>query len=219
MDPIICFALPRSGSTLFMRLMRQCLAEDGSSVMFTGETSLLWQTVPVYSKLRRLQRRQDNRKDPELKFAPHYFQGSTAKAVASLGDVYRQINGCSAEQAWGFKEVNYGLHEDSFKELLAVLVEIFPAVRFVFLTREREAVINSMCRDGWWIERSRPDVSDRVDRQVANYRAAASDYSARSTLLDYDAVLSLDTFSVFLDGLGLSIKPEAFNTVVAKRLR
>ena len=215
-DPIFIFALPRSGSTLFMRLLAQSQDVDGKPVSSNGELDILWQVVEIYRALVVADQRNSTTGDLEKVFRPLQFQGDLESALISLRKCFLSICTKDLNSTCSIKTVNFGL-TDRFSELLNGLKSVFPSSKFVFHTRDVNDVLKSMSKHPWW-ETDEESRRNRINRQVANY-INALDSNTDHVKSEYEDLLDYVKFSTVIGKLGLTITEERFTTVLGKILK
>lgn len=220
--PIVTFALPRSGSTLLMRLFNRCYGVNNlESVRYNGEVDILQHTTGIQQKLTAQDWGGEKTYTAlvgDTEFLSHYHRRNTIDTLIYLRDLYKYY--CCGENNWGWKLVNYGIYaDDRFTNQLRSLIALWPNVKFVFLMRSKEEVVKSMLttKDFWNGEEK--DFQKRITVQTANYNKCQKLFSDRSVGVQYAELLSYETFSTFLGTLGWAIEEWKYDEVMSVKTR
>lgn len=200
MDPIITFALPRSGSTFLMRLLNKCYDYDNQSINYNGEFDILHNWVAIADALKDqdeygVKSVQQLIEDKE--FLSHYHHANTQETRKFLGNLYREYCG-GQNRNWGWKNVNYGCKgRKLFLHQINTLVDIYPNCKFIFLDRSHTDVVTSMIKVGYWGDEHK-QLLGRVMIQTENYQAAINKHRERSHVLSYEQLIDVNKFQSFV---------------------
>lgn len=215
-NPIITFAHPRSGSTLSTRLMGKCVDSNGQRVSANGETNFLGQMLQLFKVLSTSERFSNSVKGATgSKFAPHHRAGyRDNKSLAAILE-----NWCGGSgKTWYMKEVNYGNgHYLALEDIIEMLIELFPNVKFIFLTRNTADVRNSMMEKGWWGDTC--SVDNMIRTQTQNFERALLTYPDRAFGLKYEDMIRKEYFLPFLENMGLALDPDEYDKILSVNLR
>ena len=215
--PIFLFANPRSGSSLFVRLLNRCKSESGARVHMNGEGLPLNAVAGLID-----QSRTTNSGPNDLyvgkTFLSHYYGGFKNSHLYGADDFMRRACGASASEPYGSKEVNYGLYKDDsgFTKMLETLSKI-PCSRFLFLTRDSKQVSKSMISMKDWWAPWRCKVKS-IDIQSSNFKKAQG-FLPRSHAFTYSRLLDYASFSSDLEPLGLEISQEDYDLELSRKTR
>ena len=220
--PIVTFALPRSGSTLLMRLLNRCYGINNlESVRYNGEIDILQHTTSIQREICSQDWGGEKTYTSligDTEFLSHYHRRNTVDTLIYLRELYRYY--CCGENNWGWKLVNYGMFpDDRFNTQLRSLITLWPKVKFVFLVRAKDDVVKSMLSTSEFWDGGKKDFSNRITVQTENYKKAQSLFSGRSVGVTYEELLSYETFSEFIGTLGWAIEEWKYDEVMSVKTR
>ena len=218
-DPIITFALPRSGSTFLTRLLNKCSnATTGEKVKYNGECDILELFCPLINKiieqdLYGIKSITELNEDKE--FLSHYHLADTDDAINYLSNFWRMY--CGGVNNWGWKNVNYGIKKDeTFTNQIETLIQTYPQVKFILLDREINDVVKSMLQSQFW-EGNQKNLLLRTQNQVANYQKILEKYPDRCFLLQYENLINYEGFLKFIKRLDWTISIADYNLIANNR--
>ena len=215
-DPVITFALPRSGSTFLIRLLNKSTNKNtNETVNYNGEFDILEMFCPIA----RMLIKQDlygvksiKELSEDKEFLSHYHFADTNDAINYLGNFWRMY--CGGTNNWGWKNVNYGIHNnDKFIKQIETLISVYPNVKFIFLDRDINDVVKSMKASMFWSMKGEKDLILRVQNQIDNYQKVLSKYRDRSVLLTYESLIKYDTFESFTNKLDWTITENNYSII------
>lgn len=217
--PIITFAMPRSGSTLLMRLLNRCIDSEGKTVKYNGECDVLHHITAMYRKFDH----QDingvvsrDELEEDTVFLSHYHHLNTATIKAFIAEIMHVY--CGGGSTWGWKNVNYGNDKKEFVKLLETTIKMYPEVRFIFLTRNYSDCLQSMLRCGYWEEYTDNEIAKKLSNQEAHFKAAIHLFTRRSLHIDYKQLLSYSHFKRVISELDLSIEEKQHDAIVKQKV-
>lgn len=218
-SPVITFAMPRSGSTLLIRLLNRCKDSNGKIIRYNGECDVLHHITAMHRKfvhqdIHGVVSREELTEDK--KFLSHYHHLSTEHILGFISQIMHVY--CGASSTWGWKNVNYGHDKSQFIEMLATTIAMYPDVRFVFLTRDYSDCLQSVIQCGYWEELGVEEIAKRLSAQEQNYHAALQLWKSRSCLINYSHLLSYNDFSQKLSSLGFEIEQEDYNSIIKRKM-
>ena len=226
--PVFAFCLPRSGSTLLMRLANRCLDEHGNAVVMRGENRCManhLQSVKrLYDEIRDYEQNTSGGTlaDVEARdlFPSCWNEFDDEAFRQSLANVVCAWISADAATTWGFKETNHGLNgAGKLEELTQFLRWLFPGARFWVHLRSIDQVVNSMMKcPRHWFGRCRIKARARIvkQRQAFVHLAAEWDdvlHTYYSDLRDYDK------FADKVSTLGWTISETDYSNVTNKVLK
>lgn len=187
----------RSGSTLTQRLLNSipgyCIRGENGNLLYhitrAIDVTQSWENYTwrrddrdkPYSEQRMFLRDIiGSSKDPwygSENVSPSSFSKSLANAF-----VDKALNIPPSTRVAGFKEIRW--HEDKkfFSKFLNICSDTFPNVRFVFQTRDSNAVSKS----SWWKDRNPDDVREMVSAANRMFTEYASQNSERCFTVEYE---------------------------------
>ena len=220
-SPVFLLSLPRSGSTLFMRILRR-----GENARFGGEThDFLPALRRMHGYRADLLRRFPQAATPieEQAAANHYpafwFQASQAEwdaAIVHLMHVWMGLTGKT--EFWGWKEVVMGRSEDDV-QTLSWLANLLPNARFVLLHRRlREAAASMRKSPDWWrTSHGEPAAFESVlERQWANLLRFASMHPDRCMQASHPEILRWEFWRHFSEYIGLRLCKPVFEEEISR---
>ena len=214
-DPVITFALPRSGSTFLTRLLNKCThVETGETVNYNGECDIIEHFCPIIDKIIE-QDKYGVKSIIELKddkeFLSHYHFADTDDAIHYLGNFWRMY--CGGINNWGWKNVNYGIKkDDTFSNQIETFIQTFPDVKFILLDREITDVVKSMLVSQYW-EGNEKELITRTQNQIENYQELLKKYPDRCFLLQYENLIVYENFIEFAKRLDWTISVADYNII------
>ena len=214
-DPVITFALPRSGSTFLTRLLNKCTnSETGDKVKYNGELDVIELFCPLINKVidqdvYGIKSVTELNEDKE--FLSHYHFADTDDAIHYLGNFWRMY--CGGVNNWGWKNVNYGIKNDeTFTHQVETLIKTYPEAKFILLDREINDVVKSMLQSQFW-EESQKNLLLRTQNQVNNYQKILEKYPNRCFLLQYENLINYESFIAFIKRLNWTISVADYNLI------
>jgi hypothetical protein len=217
-QPIVTFALPRSGSTFLMRLLNRCQDQHNKTVHYNGECDVLHSWCEMLNCVNE----QDNggvksiqQLTDDKEFLSHYHRSSTSKAAQRLIDFWPEY--CGADNnTWGWKNVNYGYNEyQKFANQIQTLINAYPNIKFIFLDRTIDDVVSSMIKTNYWEIGKRVALS-RIKKQMANYEKAVNQFRSRCYVLPYEKLIDQESFQEFISQLKLKIDSKQYYAISKK---
>lgn len=219
--PVFIFALPRSGSTLLMRLLNRCFDEKGRPVVIRGENRCIVQP------LKRILETFD--------YVERMGQNASLEALENTGrfpSVWNVLPNRNSLRSWaqtalslflnvrtsgpfGFKETNIGTGTlEDLESTIAFCRELFPDVVIWHHLRARADVIASMekCPPHWYGPPEK--IRLRTSRQMKNLQSANHDAESW-----YSDLMTYDDFSAKIAGPGMTIEREKYDEVMTLKLK
>ncbi len=222
--PVFSLSLPRSGSTLLMRLLNRV-----PGCKFGGETQRLFAAVKTlhefrthFCKLRPISGRSLEETKADKRFQPFLLHGSEEQWDAASRGVLEAWAGVDEDtRFWGWKEVHICRYPAG-TEILAWVARVLPDAQFIWLRRNPEDVHRSMAaRPGWWTPtHGHPHNYWRVLRnQEEGLRKFQESLPDRVWLLDYEDLTSEDFCQRLYERLGMELSESAWQEEIKLRLR
>ena len=211
-QPIVTFALPRSGSTFLMRLLNRCQDRHNKTVHYNGECDILHSWCEMLYCVKE----QDNggvksidQLVEDKEFLSHYHRSSTNKALEQLINFWPTY--CGADNnTWGWKNVNYGCYKYSkFENQIKTLIDAYPGIKFIFLDRSIDDVVSSMMKTDYW-EIGEQEAFSRIKNQMANYEKAVNQFRSKCHVLPYEKLTDQESFQEFISQLKLKISSQHY---------
>lgn len=220
----------RSGSTLTQSLLNtlpgyQIRGENGNLAWYLARACDLVRHHEMFAL-----RRRDAALPPERRsdyLAPLVGQPHDPWAGAELVDpdalrrglmdvfsreVLRPGPGCRVS---GFKEIRFHEDPDFFATYLDVLRDSFPRTRFLFQTRDRDAV----ARSGWWAQQPRHEVIAQLRGAEHLFPDYAATHPAECFTIRYERYAEgADYVAEILDFLGERMERDAIEAALARSL-
>lgn len=219
--PVITFALPRSGSTFFTRLINKSTTIDTKKrVRYNGELDALHHFMDLLIKVQDQDEwgvKSEEALEEDKEFLSHYHAQKTSDAISYLANFWRGYCKGTTHNNWGWKNVNYGIYKDDFVTLTENIIELWPGVKFIFLDRDVDDVVKSMQKFGDWGVGPNQFI-DRVEKQLENYQLVMNGNIDRSYLLQYEELINYESFNQFINQLNWEITPENY-AVIANNKR
>lgn len=102
----------------------------------------------------------------------------------SLANVFVRevLNPPSDARVAGFKEIRFHIHGPQFRSYLNFIHEFFPKARFVFNTRDHDAVVKS----GWWANMEPETVRETLSGAERLFARYLEEYPERGLRMHYD---------------------------------
>lgn len=207
----------RSGSTVLQNLLNSI---DGYRIRGENENALFhlmrsWHAVLNSEPMRGLRQagRATQHDDPWYG-AERVDPGRLGRGLADLF-VREVLQPEPGDRVSGFKEIRFHTHPALFPAYLDFIHAVFPATRFVFNTRNHDAVAKS----GWWATMPPEDVK----AQLTTAETLFTDYLAarpgRGIRLHYDDYVGRpEAFRPLFDFLGEPFEPDRVAEVIGQRL-
>lgn len=222
-SPVITFALPRSGSTLLIRLLNRCKNSANQPISYNGECDAISDFIHMFQKVESqddwgVKSKKELEEDKE--FLSHYHAQKTDLALAYLRDFWRNYCEGEANHSWGWKMVNYGIFPHNFSWLNNQIIKVWPDVKFIILLRDKESVLKSMkTTDFDWDLGHNMTNQKRIVRQNISYQNLLNEHSSRCFLLKYEDILNYETFSKFLSHFDWSIPAPLYEQIINSKRR
>jgi Sulfotransferase family len=151
--PVFLISLPRSGSSLLMRIL-----DRGKDTVFGGETRDLLLRVHAMHAFREEFKLRcpisitplKETKEKKL-FQAFLLRGESEAWDESIRGVLKAWAGCQpTTRFWGWKEVHIGRYDEGIRAL-EWLMQLLPSIKFIYLQRDQNEVLRSMNeRPKWW---------------------------------------------------------------------
>jgi len=207
----------RSGSTLLQNLLN-CI--DGYRIRGENENALFhlmqaWHAVRNSEPMRGM--RQAGK--PSLRDDPWYGAERVDPDRLGLGlaDLFVRevLQPEPDDRVSGFKEIRFHTHPKLFRSYLDFIHAVFPDTRFVFNTRNHDAVAKS----GWWAQMPPEQVKAQLTSAEALFGDYLAAYPGRGILLHYDDYVDQPAaFEALFDFLGEPFELDQVAGVLEKRL-
>lgn len=197
--------MPRSGSTLLMRLLNACHTSEGGGVTIRGEImSLSGNYLNTYREMRQITNWGPSMTRQEVEdseaFHPFFREAGISDAKESCRRLLRDWVKAPEGDVWGLKDVRSGVWEaDLFNRTVSDLREIFPEALFLSNTRIIEDAAASALKTKWWGE-DLSSIRKSMSNQTRNFQQAGFESQTK-----YERMLEHDLFLEDLAPLNLSI--------------
>ena len=207
----------RSGSTLLQNLLNSlpgyCIRGENAFSLF--HLSRAWEAVEMAEPMRGMRKRGN----PSAQTHPWYGAervdpDSYGRALAETF-VREVIRPDPETRVAGFKEIRYHTQKPHFPQHLNFIHRFFPRARFIFNTRDHDAV----ARSGWWANQE----PDHVSRLLTGAEALYADYLKvhpdRGIHLHYDTYAKdPEALRPLFDFLGETYDSDLVTRVMEERL-
>lgn len=218
MSPVITFALPRSGSTLLVRLLNQCNVFDSvKKIRYNGEIDIMHQFFEILVELNKIDENgvvdQSALQDDKL-FLSHYHFRDSLETIGYLQELFRYYCGGQIKHCWGWKLVNYGYQKKDFNVLIDNIIELWPEVKFIFLDRDSDEIMRSVEK----VEFFEDFTESKLEKQIANYQETINKHHDRCSLLSYEDMLDFSSFKEFVESMGWYISEKNYNKIINNRV-
>ena len=215
--PLMVFAMPRTGSTLLLRLLNKCTTATGMRVRMNGEQRILFELQSLFDSHYDMP---NVTRPTDLKFGsftPFLHNNHLSSIAYGILQLLRSLTGSGPGEVYGFKQVDYGFAKgDKFKKLVCFL-DTHLRFKFIFLTRDIEDVQKSMQqRKGWWKPHRMTKPS--LETQQRNFKSAAS-LCRHAINMDYKALLEYSSFVSAVEPYGLTIKKTDHDYEIARKIK
>ncbi|MFD0980792.1 sulfotransferase [Tropicimonas aquimaris] len=207
----------RSGSTLLQNLLNgidgYCIRGENNATL--QHLALSWNAMANKSPMANVRRagRTTEQSDPwygtELTNADRFG--------ASIGNAFvREVLILpEGTRVGGFKEIRYLMPRSEFMTYMNYLLRFFPNPRFLFNTRDHEAV----ARSGWWAECNTENVLNQLSTAEATWDVFIEAHPELCLKLHYDDYTADPScFDALFDFLGEPRDPELVERVLGTRL-
>lgn len=183
--PVIIMGHPRSGSTFFTKVIN-----EHPEIFITDESRIF---LSIHRAAQDLRARDLSGPDGWQSTMMKYMRQATL-------DMYTQWSDQDLSKiVWGDSFPHYG--DPSWGVAVPEIESLFPHARFVFLTREKEAVLESLSRLNW------PGSPDWYDRIRSYGLSSKIRLGERLLWLEYENGIEANV-EVFLKHVGLNSHPK-----------
>lgn len=207
----------RSGSTLLQNMLNTmqgyCIRGENDNLIVP--LAYAWHKAAASQEIR-------TRSKPDQPTAPHHpWYGVEEIDIEGYGRDLAQgfisqiLKPPAGTRAIGFKEVRWGAHPDQLHIPLDFMKRFFPSARFIFNTRNHDAV----SRSGWWSQQKSQDVVTHLSKVEAAMMAWHDKNPDCSLHLHYDDyVANPQVFRLLFDFLHEPWDETLVTSVLAHRL-
>jgi len=207
---IMIFSKPRSGSTLLMRLLNECLNGNRLKVRCNGEMKIWGNLLSMSANVMRFFK--VDKKYKEESFPSNFYGGVLPQYSVSVLSMLKSICGASNGETIGFKEVDYAWVGHEYPNEIIKMLRLVAPTKVVWLDRPTTEVMASLKKTNWGNEARYTEEA----LEAQGYHLSRID---KDVVVTYQELLSYPSFAKFIAKLGLSITEGAYNKIIAKKLK
>ena len=216
----------RSGSTLLQNLLNQidgyCIRGENNNALF--HIARAWDAVAhsgEMAKRRKAARESGTSPIPSFGTSSDPWYGAEISDCDAFGRglvdgfVRAVLSPEPGTRIAGFKEIRYHTHKEFFDTYLDFMSRFFPRARFIFNTRDLDAVAKS----GWWAQMNPQAVRKKLEPADRLFRNYAERNQERCLMLHYDDYNGHpEELRPLLDFLGEPFDVDLVSRVMTQRL-
>ncbi|WP_068119248.1 sulfotransferase [Tropicimonas marinistellae] len=207
----------RSGSTLLQNLLNgihgYCIRGENNEVAL--HLGSAWCAMKDFAPMRGVRGKGDPTEPSHPWYGAELTDPNTFGRVLADAFVREILKLPPGTRVGGFKEIRYLTPRREFIQQMRFLKTVFPNPRFVFNTRDHEAV----ARSGWWSECDPAEVKETLARAEDNWDIFIANNPACCLKLHYDDYIAHpEAFDALFDFLGEDRDPALVARVLGTRL-